>query len=113
MPSGQDFHVEPEDLGRAGNSATEIGDRISRDSDDLLPPARNVSGGLDGFALAGVLSGCAQAWDDELESVADKTRGAGELLLSTARTYEQGDAGSRDGFDSFGQAHRMRDGGPW
>lgn len=90
-------------MGKAGNSASDIGERVSRDSDDLLPQARTVSGGLDGFALAGALSGCAQAWDDELESVADKTRGAGERLLSTARTYEQADAGARDSFDSFGQ----------
>ncbi|MGH3980856.1 MAG: hypothetical protein ACRDRZ_17970 [Pseudonocardiaceae bacterium] len=88
-------------MSKAGINATEIGDRMLRDSDDLLAQARNVSGGLDGFGLAGALNGCAQVWDDELESVAHQTCGAGERLLSTASTYEGADAAAGSGFDAL------------
>jgi hypothetical protein len=103
MSIGEGFHVEPEILSRAGNTAAEIGDRIARGIDDLPAQARNASGGLDGFALTAALNGCAQAWHDKLESVAHETRGAGERLLSTADTYEKADVAGRGGFDALGR----------
>lgn len=98
MPIGAGFHVEPEDLSKAGDNATEIGDRMFLNSGDLLAQASNASGGLDGFALGGELSGCAQAWDEQLASVARKTQAAGERLLSAQATGRRAEEIRADGW---------------
>ena len=100
MSAGDGFQVEPEDLRKAGDNATDIGDRLLRDRDDLAATAKSVSGGLDGFALTGTFSGCAQAWEDERRSLGRETRVAGERLHGNAGTYEEADDAARASLDA-------------
>lgn len=104
MAVGEGFEVEPDDLKKAGDEATQIGDRMHRASGDLSATARAVSGGLDGFALVGAFHGCAQAWEDELGSMAHKARDAGGKLCDTAGDYEGADVAARDGLGAIADA---------
>ena len=100
MSAGDGFQGEPEDLRKAGDNATDIGDRLLRDADDLVAAAISVSGGLDGFALTGALRGCAQAWEDERRSLGRETRAAGERLHGNAGRYEEADDAARGSLDA-------------
>jgi len=100
MSAGDGFQVEPEDLRKAGDNATDISDRLLHDGDDLAATARSGSGGLDGVALTGALSGCAQAWEDERRSLGRETRAAGERLHGNAGTYEEADDAARGSLDA-------------
>ncbi|MCA1675761.1 MAG: hypothetical protein LC799_27475 [Actinobacteria bacterium] len=56
MAGEESFDVEPQDVKKAGAAATEIGERVLRERDDLLEQAGSVSGGLEGFTLTGAHS---------------------------------------------------------
>ncbi|MGH3904569.1 MAG: hypothetical protein ACRDTE_10315 [Pseudonocardiaceae bacterium] len=104
MSGAEDFEVEPEELTKAGGNAVEIGDQVLRDRDDLPGQASTVSSGLDGFVLGGALTGCTQAWCDELASVANQTREVGEQLVATADAYCKTDSAVRGHFDTITSA---------
>ncbi|MGH8572038.1 MAG: hypothetical protein ACREX8_05615 [Gammaproteobacteria bacterium] len=110
MSGAADFEVEPEELRKAGDNAVEIGDQVFRDHDDLPDQAGTVSVGLDGFALGGALTGCTQAWCDELASVANQTREAGEQLVATADAYRKTDSAVGGDFDTIASALTKPDG---
>lgn len=110
MSGAEGFEVEPEELERAGGNAAEIGDQVLRDRDDLPGRASAVSGGLDGFALGGALTGCTQAWCDQLASLARETREAGEQLVATADAYRKTDSAAGGGFDTIAGALTKRGG---
>lgn len=99
-----DFQVEPADVRKAGDNATQIGSEMRAEGDELLTSSRTVSSGMDGFALAGALGGCAQAWSDKLDSVAAEVGGVGDRLQVNAGNYEKADAAGKGGFDQLGGA---------
>lgn len=102
MGNGDDIEVRPEDLKRAGEHATAIGDQAVGRGGEVQASAKIVWGAMSGSALAEAHDDCAREWAKELDALGRNILEAGRGLRDNANNYEKADALGKKGFDSIG-----------
>ncbi|MFC8448573.1 hypothetical protein [Kitasatospora sp. NPDC057223] len=90
-PHGAGFHVRPDELRAAGDSARRTAELLPPAARPLLEAADRAENALAGWATAAGLGGCADSWRALLGALGAELDRQGGNLLATAANYRDCD----------------------